>query len=377
MVVPPFDPADQVTAGVGPGGPAAPVGADGVDIQDLETRTYPDETIFVVYVAPRDFRAAVQLGNGLDSVFSSQGFTGFVSVREGQPPKSKTSDLMDARVEEMMNLLVARSRASEMHPSLSYVPDIAGNISAVQSQRHHLVFGRRGAGKTALLVEGKRLIEAAGHSATWLNLQVYRWEEPASVFAQIAKEIAEAMLRVLASEPATEVAAGAEMLRGKADHVLASEAPPLDDARKLLPEANRALRRFCLDSDRRLYVFLDDFHYVRRNAQPQILDLAHGMTRDTDVWLKVAAIRNLTRWYSPTEHLGLQTVHDADTIDLDITLSDPARAKAFLETVLQRFADQAGLRSLLGVFHKRALDRLVLASGGVPRELPDVGCSSY
>ena len=46
-----------------------------------------------------------------------------------------------------------------------------------------------------------------------------------------------------------------------------------------------------------------------------------------DVWLKVATIRNLSRWFDPSTQTGLQIGHDADALDLDVTLQDPARAK--------------------------------------------------
>lgn len=66
--------------------------------------------------------------------------------------------------------------------------------------------------------------------------------------------------------------------------------------------------------------------------------------------------------------MGLQTIHDADIIDLDVTLQNPKRAQGFLESVLLRYATQVGISSLARVFNGAALDRLVLASGAVPRD---------
>jgi hypothetical protein len=66
--------------------------------------------------------------------------------------------------------------------------------------------------------------------------------------------------------------------------------------------------------------------------------------------------------------LGLQTGHDAGHIDLDVTLENPSKAKAFLETVLRSYARHVGIGSLGKVFSSEALDRLVLASGAVPRD---------
>jgi hypothetical protein len=67
-------------------------------------------------------------------------------------------------------------------------------------------------------------------------------------------------------------------------------------------------------------------------------------------------------------HIGLETGHDADHIELDLTLQDPARAKRFLEEVLRRYAQQTGIFALSKVLSSDSLDRLVLASGAVPRD---------
>jgi hypothetical protein len=66
--------------------------------------------------------------------------------------------------------------------------------------------------------------------------------------------------------------------------------------------------------------------------------------------------------------VGLQTTHDADHIDLDVSLEDPVRAKAFLEEVLHKYASAVGIRALSALFQQAALNRLVLASGAVPRD---------
>ncbi|KOV38520.1 hypothetical protein ADK97_10155 [Streptomyces sp. H021] len=137
---------------------------------------------------------------------------------------------------------------------------------------------------------------------------------------------------------------------------------------RLIPQAQRTINRFLEMSGLRLYVFVDDFYYLPRNDQPRILDMLHGAVRDCNAWLKIASIRHLTRWFQSSPPLGLQTMHDADLIDLDVTLQDPLRAKTFLESILQQYAKHVGVASLGRLFHPAALDRLVLASGAVPRD---------
>jgi hypothetical protein len=54
--------------------------------------------------------------------------------------------------------------------------------------------------------------------------------------------------------------------------------------------------------------------------------------------------------------------------NLDITLQEPERAKQFLQSVLDSFVDECGARPRRGFISAPALDRLVLASGAVPRD---------
>jgi hypothetical protein len=66
--------------------------------------------------------------------------------------------------------------------------------------------------------------------------------------------------------------------------------------------------------------------------------------------------------------IGLQTGHDAAIINVDITLEQPAKAKEFLSNILGSYAEVAKLPNVFGTISREATDRLVLASGGVPRD---------
>jgi hypothetical protein len=84
--------------------------------------------------------------------------------------------------------------------------------------------------------------------------------------------------------------------------------------------------------------------------------------------MKIASIRHLTRWFQSSPPLGLETTHDAEHLNLDVTLQEPRRAKDFLESILTQYAQRVGVSALNRLFHGKALDRLVLASGAVPRD---------
>jgi hypothetical protein len=153
------------------------------------------------------------------------------------------------------------------------------------------------------------------------------------------------------------------------------EVDPLD-VERLVPRIQQVLKRFLDASGLRLFIFIDDFYYLPRSEQPRILDMLHGCVRDSDAWLKIASIRHLTRWFQSSPPVGLQTGHDADLMDLDVTLQEPARAKTFLESILLQYARHVGVPALSRLFHTKAIDRLVLASGAVPRDYLNLARSS-
>ncbi len=347
---------------------------EGVELVDLIVRRYPEETIFVASVAAEVLEQAATVGNRLDHELSAQGLNGFVTVRQtvslsGHASGKQVSGAHDPRATQLVQLLQSRSRASETQPSLSYVRDSVANITKATTARHHLIFGRRGAGKTALLAEAKAQVESAGDLVVWINLQPHRWSSMERVVASVLRGIADAVqTHYIGLNHAPSVAAEAARLSQELERSLAEEDIPTKYIRQIIPRMQTFIQKFCNSTGLQVFVFLDDFYFIPRQSQVDLLDLIHAAVRDSNAWLKIASIRHLTRWFEPSRQAGLQIGHDADSIDLDVTLQEPTRAKAFLEQVLRAHADKAGVTSITRVFSTSALDRLVLASGSVPRD---------
>jgi hypothetical protein len=345
-----------------------------VEIQSIERRDYPGEAIFVVYVDDQQFDRAAQLGNDLDSELETIDFKGFVTVRKVHAPAGNeniqvTKGVNDPRVNDFVSLISARSRTSEVLPSLSYVPDASNKILTAVAPRHHLIFGRRGAGKTALMVEAKRIIENEGSFSVWVNLQTLRNESAAGAFLFICQRICDCIEMAYSKKiKVPHVLIAAMGLREDLEKLSSVDAGLGEKVNSLVPRMQLLIRRFLDSSATRLYLFLDELHYLSLVEQPKLLDLLHGATRDCDAWLKIAGIKHLSRWFQTNPLMGLQTGHDADHIDLDITLENPTRGKIFLEEVLRSYSKHLGIFSLGGVFSPESLDRLVIASGAVPRD---------
>jgi hypothetical protein len=346
----------------------------------IDMREYPDETIFVVGVAPSDYERAIAVGNAVDVELQDRGFSGFVTIRRADVHSSnvaaiKRRGVSDPRATDLANLLTARSRTSEASPSLSYIPDAANNLSAITTARNHLVFGRRGAGKTTLMVEAKRSVEAQGYLTVWVNIQTYRHEGPFRTFAWVSAAVCE-RLQIHFKDVRSRVLMDLEALRVEIEALLTSESTDRVAAQRLIPRVRRLLERAVGTAGARLFIFLDDLHYLRREDQPDLLDMVHGITRDIDAWMKVASIRHLSRWFRPSPPTGLQSGHDADHIDLDLTLESPSEAKKFLDSMIDNYAVHAGLGSARGVLSEEALNRLVLAAGAVPRDYMIIGAGA-
>ena len=346
----------------------------GVTISSFEQRSFPDETIYVVKVLDEDFSRASEIGNELDFKLQKAGVKGFVTVRKADSNAQKSGKQMasgvnDPKASELISLLNARSRASELQPSLSYIPDTAFNIKTITAHRHHLIFGRRGVGKTALMVEAKRLVTEDGHVAVWGNLQTLRRESVSRAYCLISQGICNAIqVHFNGKSISPKVLSQIIDLNDELSRILLQDEVSDQTLGRLIPRLQIVIRRFVETASCHLYLFIDELHYFDRDKQPLLLDALHGSVRDCNAWLKIAGIRHLSRWFKPHPPIGLQTGHDADDIDLDITLESPSKAKEFLEKILGSYARNAGISGLSGLIINDALDRLVLASGAVPRD---------
>lgn len=343
--------------------------AAGIQPVSIQIRTFPNEVIAIIEV-DKDYEAALSVAQRIDEIIEN----GFVTVRQTKAvsPRvetSRVSGVHDDRISDLIRLLNARSRTSETQPSLRYIGDVAERLSLAISPRHHLIFGRRGVGKTALLLEAKRVLELQGANVLWVNMQSLRSLGASHAFLTVALRVCDLILGAYASR--SESSQGHEslkLLRATIEQWFQPNTASLDNVAVLVPQLQQVCARFCLQSDSSLFIFLDDIHYLKSSDVPKFLDLIHGVTRDCPAWLKVAGIQHQTRWFIPDPPTGLQTGHDAAIINLDVTLEQPEKAKTFLEKILRGYAEESNALPLSSVVSASAVDRLVLASGGVPRD---------
>lgn len=346
----------------------------GVAVQQVDVRHFPNETNVLVFVGEGHYGKAIEIAEAVEAdvqVLSDHSI--LVVVRRAREEAASEDDpsvgVQSPKAATLLRLLQARSRVSEGQPSLAYVKDLSENIATVTAARHHLVFGRRGAGKSTLLVEARRAISDEGHLSAWTNLQILRRDIVPRIFLRIVREMVSSVATELIREgSSSEIVPEVTGLMERLEETINIAGLTSGDAERVIPDIQRSLKRSLDYLDLDLYVFVDDFYYVPRRDQPAVLDMLHGCVRDSRCWLKIASIRHLTRWFSTQPPMGLQTGHDADVIDLDITLEEPKLVRQFLIQILTNYCSEAGIGNINSMFRRPALDRLVLASGGVPRD---------
>jgi len=155
-----------------------------------------------------------------------------------------------------------------------------------------------------------------------------------------------------------------QKLRSFSEAVLDSE----KQISRAQPELNRLLAELTAAAESDVFVFLDDYHVLDEQSQPQLLHIFHGALKGANGWLKVAGLRTRLNAYDPASRKGLQLPGDAQEISLDFTLVDPVTAEGHLRTILQRFLQVVGIGSELQVIHEAPFRRLVWANAGVPRD---------
>ncbi len=116
------------------------------------------------------------------------------------------------------------------------------------------------------------------------------------------------------------------------------------------------------------YLVLDDLYHIRRADQPRVIDYFHRLGKSASLWIKVGTIRHRSSWYlNGDPPIGMKIGDDGDEIDLDLTLEKYQQAKTFLSRILKSFFDLVELK-VEDILTDGAVERLVLASGGVARD---------
>lgn len=304
-------------------------------------------------------------------------------------------------------------RITDSRKPLFYV-DINNNLGSVISKTPHILFGRRGTGKSALISEAYAKLNQEGILSIKIDCENFKnhqfpdvitavaekilisikdtWSFSDRIFhyrlhADLKKEIDECLKLTadplthneeLSSEISSSLGGQAGSIKGevRATDTISSKYIR-DKLSKILIRLPgwkniiiKSLNRNKQDSY--AVIFFDDFYHLPSQHQAQIADVIHRICKGSNVYFKIATIRHRTKLYieENNQPIGVQARHDYQPLDLDFSLEKFEQTKNSLWSILTGISktvqiDEDQLRTLFG---GDGLNRLVLASGGVPRD---------
>ncbi len=244
-----------------------------------------------------------------------------------------------------------------------YIPSVFGAEEQVLSEANHIIFGRRGSGKSSLMLFALMKREAANQANVWLDLQVYQGRSEPQVISDVLWDLLN-QLPTLPSHSTMVEDVGKKLRALSTQH----EQPDIAEIRRLLPDVRRALSAIAREGTA-IFVYLDDLHVLPLEIQPQLLGILNSIARGSGMYLKVSSIESFTRTWDAATREGLEVTHDVQVLKLDYNLTKPNKARQHIESILDAHAIYSGLRSARYLCSEAAvLERLVWAAAGVPRD---------
>jgi hypothetical protein len=149
----------------------------------------------------------------------------------------------------------------------------------------------------------------------------------------------------------------------------------LRELNQWLPRLKESVRKFFELSKKKktIYIQIDDLYHLRRADQAFVVDYIHRLCKDVPLFFKVATIRHASTLYVDREGqpIGAQERHDFQPINIDYTFNNFKQTRDQNWQILQEFARRAGWSKseLEGLFRGQGFARLVMAGGGVPRDV--------
>ena len=238
-----------------------------------------------------------------------------------------------------------------------YIKSVSGDEEQIIGQSNHIVYGRRGSGKSSLLAYLMHNLRHSKSPYAWVDIQTYSGRRDIGAIAEIFIDIIE-QLKIYNSE-LEKFLPEIDEVTGKSENI--------DLINQLIPKIRRILGKI-VSQYGHIFIFLDDIHILYEGLQPILLDKLYSLCRGNQVFLKISGIEQFVKLRDPVSRQGLETPGDIQVIRLDYNLTTPDQSKKHIEEILNKHAIYCGLPSIGYICGKGVIDRLVWVSAGVPRD---------
>ena len=294
--------------------------------------------------------------------------------------------LNDKKVKALQTLIRDSFRIRPNHKP-KYI-DVEGHLDRLGSKQQQVIFGRRGSGKSCLLVHykndvGKNQkilsiyvstddIKRLGYPDVLIRLLLQimesipsskqKWRKFLFRETNVQKHIKD--LRKLLNRAETRKVQEKEEREskfsggGEIKGMIASadrtnslgklsefQENKLDELERHLPDYKTAIEKELKKSKYdACFILLDDFYLIKKDKQPDVLDYVHRLVRGTDYYLKVATIRHRTELIRHEQQtIGVELNQDVEEINLDRTLEDLSSPSEYLGRILNYMSQEVGL----------------------------------
>lgn len=323
-------------------------------------------------------------------------------------------------IRKLTNYIEENIRSSKSS-GLRFV-DTRNFLSRLSLKQNHVVYGRRGSGKTSLV---KAPIGSGNHVDVYIDVEDFKDITFPNVVIRILLQMFSVIdtkisvsypffkfslkawrvrkkirsikkeLEIYLHEPDQEtqdvstkesfaqglsaqlkeraVSAGAESKKSKSKEVKRTiTTNKINFLRLELPNYKSLINATSLlFNNQPIFLILDDFYFVNKDTQPDLIDYFHRLSKDTTLYLKVATIKYRSKLYrrDANTYTGVESPHDIQDIDMDYTLNDFDELQTFMQQLLNKAIEESEASLNFGnIFSGDGFTQLCLASGGVPRD---------
>ena len=244
-----------------------------------------------------------------------------------------------------------------------YTRSVFGFEDQIIASANHLVYGRRGSGKSSLLAYAMHTCRAKESPYAWVDMQTYAQRDDVQVTIDVLQDV----LRQCGNHSSDfdQVASARTVLDGLAK--TQEDAKAEKQLKRLLPRIKHALSSVAEKSGD-IFIFLDDLHVLAAEAQSRFLSHIYSAFRGNRCHLKISGIEQFSHPWNSGENFGLQSPHDAQILKLDYNLTMPDKSRDHIESILDAHAQFSGLPSVSFLCGTGALSRLVWVAAAVPRD---------